>query len=46
MNVLVTGAGGFIGRNLTPYLRAREGCEVTLFDVDGSRDSLRACGGG
>ena len=42
MNVLVTGARGFIGRNLTPHLRAREGCAVTLFEVDDSRDSLRA----
>lgn len=42
MNVLITGARGFIGRNLTPQLRAREGCAVTLFDVDDSRDSLRA----
>lgn len=42
MNVLVTGARGFIGRNLTPHVQAREGCEVTLFDVDNSPDDLRA----
>jgi len=42
MNVLVTGARGFIGLNLTPHLRAREGCAVTLFDVDNSQDDLRA----
>jgi UDP-2-acetamido-2,6-beta-L-arabino-hexul-4-ose reductase len=42
MNVLVTGARGFIGRNLTAHLRAREGCVVTLFDVDHSPDDLRA----
>ena len=42
MNVLVTGARGFIGRNLTVHLRAREGCAVTLFDVDNSPDDLRS----
>lgn len=42
MNVLVTGARGFIGRNLTAHLQAREGCAVTLFDVDNSTDDLRA----
>jgi nucleoside-diphosphate-sugar epimerase len=42
MNVLVTGARGFIGRNLTAHLRAREGCVVALFDVDHSLDDLRA----
>ncbi|MBZ5582307.1 MAG: NAD-dependent epimerase/dehydratase family protein [Acidobacteriia bacterium] len=42
MNVLVTGGGGFIGRNLTAHLRAREGCVVTPFDVDNSADDLRA----
>ena len=42
MNVMVTGARGFIGRNLTVRMRAREGCAVTLFDVDNSLDDLRA----
>lgn len=42
MNVLVTGAHGFIGRNLTAHLQACEGCVVTLFDVDNSPDDLRA----
>jgi UDP-2-acetamido-2,6-beta-L-arabino-hexul-4-ose reductase len=42
MNVLVTGARGFIGRNLTAHLQARDSCEVTLFDVDNSPDDLRA----
>ena len=42
MNILVTGARGFIGRNLTAHLRAREGCAVTPFDVDHSPDDLRA----
>jgi UDP-2-acetamido-2,6-beta-L-arabino-hexul-4-ose reductase len=42
MNVLVTGARGFIGRNLTAHLHAREGCAVTPFDVDNSAEDLRA----
>jgi UDP-2-acetamido-2,6-beta-L-arabino-hexul-4-ose reductase len=42
MNVLVTGAHGFIGRNLTAQLKAHQGCVVTLFDVDHSPDDLRA----
>lgn len=42
MNVLVTGARGFIGRNLTAHLRAREGCEVTPFGSGDSLDDLRA----
>ncbi len=42
MNVLVTGARGFIGRNLTAHLRTREGCSLTVFNADNSRDDLRA----
>jgi UDP-2-acetamido-2,6-beta-L-arabino-hexul-4-ose reductase len=42
MNVLVTGARGFIGRNLTAHMRAREDCAVTLFDVENSPGDLRA----
>jgi UDP-2-acetamido-2,6-beta-L-arabino-hexul-4-ose reductase len=42
MNVTVTGARGFIGRNLTAHLRARTDCAVTLFDLDNSPDDLRA----
>jgi UDP-2-acetamido-2,6-beta-L-arabino-hexul-4-ose reductase len=42
MNVLVTGAGGFIGRNLTAHLGAREGFVVTGFGVHDSPDDLRA----
>jgi len=41
MNVLVTGARGFIGRNLTAHLQARGGSVLTLFDVDNSPDELR-----
>lgn len=42
MNVLITGARGFMGRNLTAYLHERQGCVVTLFDVDNSAEELRA----
>src|ERR1700752_266493 len=42
MTVLVTGARGFIGRNLTAHLRARTGCVLALFDVDDSPEDLRA----
>ena len=42
MKVLVTGAHGFIGRNLTAHLQACEGCIVTLLDVESSPDDLRA----
>lgn len=42
MNVLVTGARGFIGRNLAAHLQERRGCVVTLFDIDNSMGDLRA----
>jgi UDP-2-acetamido-2,6-beta-L-arabino-hexul-4-ose reductase len=42
MNILVTGARGFIGRNLIAHLQEREGCAVTSIDVDHSREDLRA----
>ncbi|MBZ5586527.1 MAG: NAD-dependent epimerase/dehydratase family protein [Acidobacteriia bacterium] len=42
MSVLVTGARGFIGRNLTAHLQATQGCEATLYDIDNSPDDLRA----
>jgi UDP-2-acetamido-2,6-beta-L-arabino-hexul-4-ose reductase len=41
MNVLVTGARGFIGRNLVAHLQTNKGCVVTAFDVDGSPQDLR-----
>jgi UDP-2-acetamido-2,6-beta-L-arabino-hexul-4-ose reductase len=41
MNVLVTGARGFIGRNLIAHLQAREGCIVAFLDIDSSPDDLR-----
>lgn len=34
MKVLVTGANGFIGKNLTAELNRREGIEVLSFDID------------
>lgn len=34
MKVLVTGAGGFIGKNLTAELERREGVEVLSFEKD------------
>lgn len=34
MKVLVTGAGGFIGKNLIAELRRREGVQVLYFDQD------------
>ena len=42
MNVLVTGARGFIGRNLTVHVQAHKGSVVTPFDIDNSADDLRA----
>ena len=42
MNVLVTGARGFIGRNLIAHLQTHQGCVVTAFDVDNSPQDLRA----
>jgi UDP-2-acetamido-2,6-beta-L-arabino-hexul-4-ose reductase len=42
MNVLVTGARGFIGRNLTAHLQACEGCVMTLIDLANSAEELRA----
>jgi UDP-2-acetamido-2,6-beta-L-arabino-hexul-4-ose reductase len=41
MNVLVTGARGFIGRNLVAHLHAHQDYVVTLFDLDNSLDDLR-----
>jgi UDP-2-acetamido-2,6-beta-L-arabino-hexul-4-ose reductase len=41
MNILVTGARGFLGRNLIAHLQARQNCVVTTFDLDNSRDDLR-----
>lgn len=40
MKVLVTGANGFIGQNLTAELDRREGVEVLPFDVDTPSERL------
>ncbi len=40
MKVLVTGAKGFIGKNLIAELEHRENIEVLPFDVDSSREKL------
>lgn len=40
MKVLVTGANGFIGRNLIAELQRRDGVEVFPFDVDTPADKL------
>lgn len=40
MRVLVTGARGFIGKNLISKLNTREGVEVFSFDVDTPLDKL------
>jgi UDP-2-acetamido-2,6-beta-L-arabino-hexul-4-ose reductase len=40
--VVVTGARGFIGRNLMVALRRRDDVEATGFDVDDSPEALRA----
>ena len=42
MTVLVTGAGGFVGKNLLIPLTRREGVEVIPFDVENSDDELDA----
>lgn len=40
MKVLVTGANGFIGKNLITELKRREGVEVLPFDIDTPEDKL------
>ena len=40
MKVLVTGAGGFIGKNLITELNRREGVEVLPFEVDTPMEKL------
>ena len=42
MNVLITGANGFMGRNLTATLRERADVELFLVDVGSSKDELLA----
>lgn len=40
MKILVTGAGGFIGRNLTAELERREGIEILPFGLDSPAELL------
>ena len=40
MKVLVTGANGFIGKNLITELERREGVEVLSFDIDTPSEKL------
>ena len=42
MNVLVTGARGFIGRNLIAHVQAHQSCVVTPFNIDNSAAELHA----
>jgi UDP-2-acetamido-2,6-beta-L-arabino-hexul-4-ose reductase len=39
--VLVTGAGGFIGRNLVAHLACRDDCEVFRYDLQNDETELR-----
>jgi UDP-2-acetamido-2,6-beta-L-arabino-hexul-4-ose reductase len=40
-NVLITGAKGFIGRNLAAHLKARADVRLSLYDIDNSAADLR-----
>lgn len=40
MKVLITGANGFVGRNLQAHFGTRKDIEVTLFTRDQSLDQL------
>ena len=42
MNVLVTGAKGFIGKNLTTHLQRREDVAIFPYDVENSVEELNA----
>ena len=42
MNILVTGARGFMGRNLIAHLQEHQKCLVIPFDLDNSPEDLRA----
>lgn len=41
MNILVTGANGFIGKNLVATLKRLENCEIILIDRENSKDELK-----
>ena len=38
MNILVTGANGFIGKNLVSTLKRLENCKVILIDRENSKE--------
>lgn len=40
MNILVTGANGFVGKNLVETLKIRQGVNVTCFDIDSTDKDL------
>lgn len=42
MKILITGAGGFIGKNLLAALKRREECELMLFDRSCSQEQLES----
>ncbi|BBO87645.1 NAD-dependent epimerase/dehydratase family protein [Desulfosarcina ovata] len=42
MNILVTGANGFIGRNLIINLKRLNDCEISEYDIDSNYDDLKA----
>ncbi len=41
MKILVTGANGFIGKNLVAELRNQGYCDLYLFDIDQTREQLK-----
>ena len=41
MNILVTGANGFIGKNLVSTLKRLENCKVILIDRENSKEELQ-----
>lgn len=40
MKVLITGAGGFIGKNLVEKLKEKNSCDMILIDKENSKDEL------
>lgn len=39
-NILITGANGFIGKNLTAAFKERKDCELFLYDIDNTESDL------
>lgn len=42
MKILVTGAKGFIGRNLIAYLKTKENIEIIEYDIDNSIEEMES----